>query len=125
MMGTKAASPLHILLRECCRRPHPLCHLKRRLYTTSVSSNAVAPREIAVLGGGITGLTSAYLLSQKLPDAKITLYEAGARLGGWMQSTQVDVEGGRVNFEQGPRSIRPVGASGMATLDLVSASWRL
>lgn len=43
---------------------------------------AETPKRIAIIGGGITGLTAAYdLLQQKQPVA-ITIYEAGAQLGG-------------------------------------------
>ncbi|KAL9587051.1 MAG: hypothetical protein Q9212_000503 [Teloschistes hypoglaucus] len=46
---------------------------------------------IAVLGGGITGLASALYLAQRLPRAQITLFEGSSRLGGWLRSTQVDI----------------------------------
>lgn len=63
--------------------------------------------DIAVLGGGITGLATAYFLTQQLPRAKITVYEAGDRIGGWLSSKRVEVEGGNVLFEAGPRTLRP------------------
>ena len=75
--------------------------------------------DIAILGGGITGLTSAYFLSKSLPNAKITLLEGSPRLGGWLHSKQVDVGNGNVVFEQGPRNIRPSAPNGLITLDLV------
>jgi oxygen-dependent protoporphyrinogen oxidase len=79
------------------------------------------PREIAVLGGGITGLASAYYLSKELPEANITLYEGSERLGGWLKTKHVNVGDGTVAFEQGPRSLRPGTPAGMVTLNLVSA----
>ena len=42
---------------------------------------------IVVVGGGITGLTTAYRLRQLLPDATITLLEADDRLGGKIRSS--------------------------------------
>ena len=78
--------------------------------------------QIAVLGGGITGLASAYYLSRSLPNAKITLFEGTSRLGGWLHSKQVDVGNGRVLFEQGPRTLRAVAPNGLITLDLVCLS---
>jgi protoporphyrinogen/coproporphyrinogen III oxidase len=42
---------------------------------------SAAPR-IAILGGGISGLTAAYRLSELLPQAVIELFEASGRLGG-------------------------------------------
>lgn len=42
---------------------------------------------IVVVGGGVTGLTSAYRLRQLLPDAAITLLEADHGLGGKIRSS--------------------------------------
>ncbi|MFW0797398.1 protoporphyrinogen oxidase [Gordonia sp. CPCC 205515] len=51
------------------------------------------PSRIAVVGGGISGLTAAYRLRQALgADAQIDLYEAGERLGGILHTARV---GGR------------------------------
>lgn len=83
----------------------------------------VGSSNIAVLGGGITGLSTAYYLSREFPNAKITLYEGSERLGGWLRSTPVEVEGGTVLFEGGPRTLRPSAPSAMATLEIVSILW--
>ena len=81
-------------------------------------------KEIAILGGGITGLSTAHNISKCLPHAKITVYEASDRLGGWLNSELVQVDNGEVLFEWGPRTLRPdLGGSGMATLDLVRTCW--
>jgi protoporphyrinogen oxidase len=37
---------------------------------------------VAIVGGGPGGLFTAYLLQKKLPGAKVTIFEAGRRLGG-------------------------------------------
>jgi len=72
-----------------------------------------------VLGGGITGLTSAYFASKNYPKAKITVYESGKRVGGWIESVERDLGGGaRVVFERGPRTLRPNGS--IVTAHLVS-----
>lgn len=74
------------------------------------ASNASHSHDIAVLGAGITGLATAYFLSKQLPRAKITLYESAPRIGGWLDSSRVDVPGeggGNVLFEKGPRTLRP------------------
>jgi len=76
---------------------------------------------IAILGGGITGLSSAHYLAQELPNAKITIYEASGRLGGWLQSKAVNVGNGNVVFESGPRTLRPNSPAGMVTVDMVCA----
>ncbi|KAL8999235.1 MAG: hypothetical protein Q9169_001900 [Polycauliona sp. 2 TL-2023] len=74
---------------------------------------------VAVLGGGITGLASAYYLTQQLPKAHITLFEGSSRLGGWLHSKQIDVGTGKIVFEQGPRTLRPSRPNGWVTLDLI------
>ncbi|PQE14262.1 protoporphyrinogen oxidase protein [Rutstroemia sp. NJR-2017a BVV2] len=74
---------------------------------------------IAVLGSGITGLATAYYLTQFAPDLKVTLYEGSDRLGGWMQSKQIDLKDGQVVFEQGPRTLRPLSPAGLVTLNLI------
>lgn len=77
-------------------------------------------RNIAVLGGGITGLCTAFDLAQNLPHASITIYEKSTRLGGWADTEVVEVEDGEVLFEWGPRTLRPdLNGAGRATLQLV------
>lgn len=77
----------------------------------------------AVVGGGITGLTTAYrLLRADAACDKITVYEKSPRLGGWLQSETVEVDDGHVVFEYGPRTLRTVGSSALPTLDLVRCS---
>jgi oxygen-dependent protoporphyrinogen oxidase len=69
--------------------------------------------KIAILGGGISGLTSAWTLQNRHPGAEITLYESSDRLGGWIQTTDI----GGYLFEKGPRSCRTNG-TGIHTLQL-------
>uniref|UniRef100_A0A8V5H1K3 Uncharacterized protein n=1 Tax=Melopsittacus undulatus TaxID=13146 RepID=A0A8V5H1K3_MELUD len=71
---------------------------------------------VAVVGGGISGLAACYHLSRGPRPPKVLLLEAGARLGGWLQSTRA--ADGAV-FEHGPRGIRPGGAAGADTLHMV------
>jgi protoporphyrinogen/coproporphyrinogen III oxidase len=79
-----------------------------------------AAKEIAVLGGGVTGLTAAYHLAKSIPHANITVYEKSGRFGGWLESERVPVKGGEVLFEWGPRSLRPsVQGAGWATMNLL------
>ncbi|CAG8532970.1 31_t:CDS:2 [Ambispora leptoticha] len=79
---------------------------------------SLPPKHYAVLGGGISGLTTAwYLMRGAPPETKITLIEAANKLGGWIQTTRVGEE--QVLFEQGPRTLRPSGLSGLATLDMI------
>ncbi|MCJ1264831.1 oxygen-dependent protoporphyrinogen oxidase [Lobaria immixta] len=86
--------------------------------STAVINNEV--EDVAILGGGITGLACAYYLSRDLPNTKITLFEATPRLGGWLNTETVNVDNGNIIFEQGPRSLRAGLSNGQVTLDLAS-----
>lgn len=54
--------------------------------------------KIAIIGSGIAGLTSAYLLSRR---HDITLFEAGDRIGGHTHTVDVAVEGKRYAVDTG------------------------
>ena len=106
-----------------CRRYQPTkgsWTLLRHNSTAVPSNTDHEATDIAVLGGGITGLATAYYITKSLPNAKVTLFEASSRLGGWLDSQSVDVGTGKVVFEQGPRTLRPTIPNGWITLDLVS-----
>ncbi|XP_067252453.1 protoporphyrinogen oxidase isoform X1 [Chanodichthys erythropterus] len=72
---------------------------------------------VAVLGGGIGGLSACHHLSKSPNVSKIVLLEESGRCGGWLSSTRRD--DGAV-FEHGPRGVRPTGAVGRNTLNMVS-----
>ncbi|KAL2827172.1 Protoporphyrinogen oxidase [Aspergillus cavernicola] len=76
--------------------------------------------DAAVIGGGITGLTAAYRLSKDPSCLKVTLYEKAPRLGGWLQSESVSVDGGEAVFEYGPRTLRVANRSCFPLLDLLT-----
>lgn len=78
-----------------------------RIYRRQFSAESKS--DVGVLGGGITGLAAAYYLTRDNPNAKVTLYEASDRVGGWLSSKRVDVHDGSVLFEAGPRTLRPDG----------------
>lgn len=83
----------------------------------AVTKQKLSTAKFAVLGGGISGLTAAYRLLNRVKDpSNIIVLESSNRVGGWVQSCVT--EQGAV-FELGPRSIRPVGKAGMATLKMV------
>lgn len=78
-----------------------------------------APSNIAILGGGLTGLTTAFYLTRVLPHARITIYEADTRLGGWIDTEPASVKtpDGKtadVYFERAARMIKPQTAIGSA-----------
>lgn len=56
----------------------------------SFQDRGLAPQRIAVIGGGISGMAAAYLLS---PHHKVTLYEAAPRLGGHARTIMAGLHG--------------------------------
>lgn len=72
---------------------------------------------VCVLGGGISGLATAYYLSTLGKEAvkKVLLIERSGRLGGWIRSTALP--DGTV-YEHGPSSMRAGGNSGRNALQL-------
>ncbi|ORY66206.1 uncharacterized protein BCR38DRAFT_339786 [Pseudomassariella vexata] len=87
----------------------------------STKSTVRPPRNIAVLGGGITGLTAAHYLARHATNAHITIYESSDRLGGWLDGKTVDIgqgEGSSVLVQRGPRMLRS-GATSNKYDDLV------
>ncbi|KAG5933842.1 hypothetical protein E4U53_000848 [Claviceps sorghi] len=117
---------VHASSASCSSRPRyqrqyrqPEVWAGRRQYAT-LNDNG----HIAVVGGGLTGLTTAYYLAKQLPStAKITLYESSDRLGGWIQTDRVpvDVDGvkGTVSFERGPRTLSSLHSSSWRFDDLI------
>ncbi|KAH6644316.1 hypothetical protein C7974DRAFT_18507 [Boeremia exigua] len=97
----------HVPLLESTLRARGLRPLLASQCTRLRFSTAPAhPERIAVLGGGIAGLSSAYFASKEFPNSRITVYESGDETGGWIRSKRVQVPGGEVNFESGPRTLR-------------------
>lgn len=74
---------------------------------------------VAVVGGGITGLTAAWKLMRDPKCTAITLYEKSHKLGGWMESEEIPVGDGKVVFEYGPRTLKWSKATGEYILDMV------
>ncbi|KAH7873099.1 uncharacterized protein C8R40DRAFT_393244 [Lentinula edodes] len=69
-------------------------------------------RHIVILGGGLSGLSSAFHLSRRYPEALITLVEKTHRLGGWISTERVQVRDGSghiadILLESGSRTLRP------------------
>jgi oxygen-dependent protoporphyrinogen oxidase len=58
--------------------------------------------KVCIVGGGITGLSAAWFLKKRHPNAQITLLEKTNRLGGWIQTSY---ENGFL-FEKGPRTFQ-------------------
>lgn len=83
----------------------PVCLDLKPQYQRAKKPNSEA-KNIAILGGGITGLTAAFHISKEIPSARVQIFEKSKTLGGWLQSDLVEVDGGHVVFENGPRTLR-------------------
>ncbi|CAA9959269.1 protoporphyrinogen oxidase [Pyrenophora teres f. maculata] len=100
-----------------CHRTRPLLASRHAPRLASQRRHhSTDPERIAVLGGGIAGLSSAYYVGKQFPNSKITLFEAGNDPGGWIRTRRIDVKDadgkeGNVLFEQGPRALRPAPAT--------------
>ncbi|XP_015254587.1 PREDICTED: protoporphyrinogen oxidase [Cyprinodon variegatus] len=75
-------------------------------------------KTVAVLGGGIGGLAASFYLCKNPQVTKVIVLESSSRFGGWLWSLRRS--DGAV-FELGPRGIRPAGAVGHNTLNMVEA----
>lgn len=82
------------------------------------------PRSVTVIGGGLSGLSTAFHLARRFPahsGTRITLLEQSNRLGGWVKSERVRVKDRHghqadILLESGPRTLRP---ASKAILELV------
>lgn len=109
-------------LARCSAQPRP--QLASLRHARCFASARHQGQDVAVIGGGLTGLTTAYYLAKNLPpSARITIYEASDRLGGWIWTDRVpvDVQGirGIVNFERGPRTLTSLKGNAWRYDDLV------
>ncbi|KAG7347900.1 cyclopropane-fatty-acyl-phospholipid synthase [Nitzschia inconspicua] len=71
---------------------------------TSVSFNGTTtPRRVAIVGGGVAGLSAAWHLAENCPDIKVELFEAEDRLGGHAYTIPVNnLDGtGKTNVDIG------------------------
>lgn len=132
LSGTSLGRPQQQQQQQCClargrtRLSAALgassCVERRASYATATHNDS--GKSIAVVGAGLTGLTTAYYLAKQLPaSARITLYEGSDRLGGWIWTdrVEVDVDGtrGTVGFERGPRTLSSLHLSTWRFDDLV------
>ncbi|KAJ2922060.1 hypothetical protein H1R20_g15034, partial [Candolleomyces eurysporus] len=78
-------------------------------------------RHIAVLGGGLSGLSSAFHLARRCPGSRITLIERNKELGGWVRSRRVELkeQNATALLEAGPRTLRPNARSVLELIHLL------
>src|SRR5204863_3684351 len=89
------------LIYQCLASSRSLTRSRSRPTSRQLSTIANdGTKHIAVIGAGISGLSAAFWLSQH-QSVQVTIYERSPRLGGWLQSEIVDVDGGQVLFEYG------------------------
>lgn len=64
---------------------------------------------ILVAGAGISGLSAAFHLSRRFPQALISIFEKNATPGGWLNSERVQIPNSdaQILLEAGPRTLRP------------------
>ncbi|KAL4247830.1 Protoporphyrinogen oxidase [Abortiporus biennis] len=82
------------------------------------------PSNIAIIGGGLSGLSATFHLARRFPNSRITLLEKSNRLGGWVRSERVNVKDSQgktanVLLEAGPRTLRPNGNSVLELINLL------
>ncbi|KAI8377663.1 protoporphyrinogen oxidase [Radiomyces spectabilis] len=92
------------------------------------------PTTVAVVGGGISGLSAAFYLSKLAPaTTKILLIEGTNRVGGWIRSRRIapghyssppfreahEKDDNAILVEAGPRSLRPGGPAGAIMLEMI------
>nr|VFJ58306.1 MAG: oxygen-dependent protoporphyrinogen oxidase [Candidatus Kentron sp. DK] len=73
------------------------------------------PLQAAIIGGGISGLATAFFMQRLAPNARIAVFEQAPRMGGTMQSERRD----GFLFEAGPNGFL---SNRKETLDLVKDS---
>lgn len=138
-------SPTTSHLRLSTRLRHPTRPSLRSLSTSTTSAGAPGPPKatLAIIGGGLGGLSSAfYFLRALSPElrrsTRVVIFEKEQSTGGWCKSINInedrdaaqseaeevgEASGKRAPkelvFETGPRSIRPVGLQGWLTVELV------
>ncbi|KAH6912736.1 protoporphyrinogen oxidase [Coprinopsis sp. MPI-PUGE-AT-0042] len=76
---------------------------------------------VAVLGAGLSGLSTAFHLSRLHPSVRITLVEKQKTSGGWVRSSRVPLPNslGSVVLEAGPRTLRPNSPSMLELINLL------
>ena len=58
--------------------------------------------DVAIVGGGLAGLTVAYRLRCQRPELRVAVFEATGQTGGKVRSTWVEHPDGRFLVEAGP-----------------------
>lgn len=81
--------------------------------------------KVAVVGGGVSGLTFAYFLNKFRPDVSITIFEKSTRTGGWINSQVITVGNEAILLEKGPRTLRGVSNGTLFIVDTLQQLGKL
>ncbi|TFK73333.1 Protoporphyrinogen oxidase [Pluteus cervinus] len=81
-----------------------------------------AASHLAILGAGLSGLSSAFHLSRRFPTAFVHLVDKNHDLGGWVHSQRVELPNSdqSVLLESGPRTLRPNAQSILELINLLN-----
>jgi len=76
---------------------------------------------VAVIGGGISGLSFSYFLNKLRPDINIAIFESQDQPGGWIKSEylQLNNDKQKLLFEKGPRTLRGVSEGSLLIIDIL------
>lgn len=76
---------------------------------------------VAVIGGGISGLSFSYFLNKLRPDIKINIFESQNQPGGWIKSEYLQLKNQKqkVLLEKGPRTLRGVSDGSLLIIDVL------
>lgn len=76
--------------------------------------------KLVIIGGGISGLSTAWFIARSRPDIKIELVEASDRFGGCMNSETVKFNDEETVFEYGPRTLLPRNPGTLIAAQMIS-----
>ncbi|KAH6581605.1 hypothetical protein BASA61_008979 [Batrachochytrium salamandrivorans] len=106
------------------------------IHTTSRPVSKEIPlQRVVVVGGGISGLSTAWFLKQHHPHLHVSVVEQSKHLGGWVHSVKLPLTASCTDgsadlntvrsapvhhlVETGPRTLRPGGTAGASTLEMI------
>lgn len=78
--------------------------------------------DVAIVGGGISGLTLAWRLQQRRPDLTVIVLEAESRTGGKILTEHMEVDGDGFLIEGGPDAILTQKPDALALIDELGLS---
>lgn len=76
---------------------------------------------VAVIGGGVSGLTFSYYLLRLRPDLRISIFEKSNSPGGWISTERLKntTDGKEIVLEKGPRTLRGVSDGTLLIVDIL------